>query len=365
MRAEPIHDPVLNMDAFFVALPVGWHFQGAVFQGTGCSPIPFPVFRASSPDGLTQLERLPRLDWKWGNGPYQPRGTPSGCLPLREEMSPSEFLQHVSAMLEVQYVAEVPVPAEKVAAQRQSFDQLNARSAQYAERSHTPPIIQHGEMAQAKVRYRNGSFAMEGLLFVDLDCIQSSSRGFRQQTFTSETCSALVRVVRAPQGKLDDAVRSLELAGARMNPEWDQAWREAVRRRTQAIAQQAQANFNQQMQLQNQQFQQSQAVQQHLHEQFLSTMQRGTDLSMQRAAQSSAANHTAASDVVDYALGRQTVRDPNTGQVSKVSGSYNNTWVNKSGTQSFQTSDPNVNPNGYQPGNWTRQQQVHGDGTGR
>jgi hypothetical protein len=92
-------------------------------------------------------------------------------------------------------------------------------------------------------------------------------------------------------------------------------------------------------------------------------MQRGTDMSMNRAAQIANSNHTIAADWVDYALDQQTVRDPNTGQVSKVSSSYSYTWLDGSGTVSYQTADPNANPNGIYKGNWTRQQQVHGDGS--
>jgi hypothetical protein len=379
MRQEAIRDPATNMDAYFVAIPVDWRFQGAFLQSSGCADAPFPVFRASSPDGLTQLERLPRFDWHWGTAPWLPKKTPPGCLPLQEAMSASDFLKQLSAVSEVEYVAEVPVSAEKLAALQKHVEQLNASGAQMAARFRNEPIVQHGELAQAKVRYRNGSVSMEALLFVNLACSHNPFRNFKKQAFWVDNCSATVRVVRAALGKLDDAVKRLEAAGAFENQQWVQARMDFENRRAQAMAKQTQDNFNQQMQLQNQQFrqsealklqqhqqfQQSQAMQQQQHEQFLSTMQRGTDMSMQRAQQSAAANHTAASDTVDYALGQQTVRDPNTGQVNKVSGGYNNTWVNDTGTQAYQTNNSNANPNGYVQGNWTRQEQVHGDGTSK
>jgi hypothetical protein len=88
-------------------------------------------------------------------------------------------------------------------------------------------------------------------------------------------------------------------------------------------------------------------------------------MSMHRAAQIANTSHTMASDWVDYALDQQTVRDPGTGQVSKVSSSYSYTWVDDSGKTSFQTNDGNANPNGYLTGNWSRQQQMHGDGTNK
>jgi len=61
-------------------------------------------------------------------------------------------------------------------------------------------------------------------------------------------------------------------------------------------------------------FAQSLAVRQRVDEQFFATMQRGTDMSMRRAADVANSNHRMASDVVDYALDRQTVRDPTTGR---------------------------------------------------
>jgi hypothetical protein len=92
-------------------------------------------------------------------------------------------------------------------------------------------------------------------------------------------------------------------------------------------------------------------------------MQRGTDMSMARTQQSMDARSTATSDWVDYALDQRTVMDPSTGQVSKVSSAYSYTWVDSTGKTSYQTNDPNANPNGVLQGSWTKQQVVHGDGT--
>jgi hypothetical protein len=161
MRGEPIHDPALNMDAFTVTIPADWHFQGAFFPGTACSQVPFPVYRAYSPDGLTEVEGLPRLDWTWSNLPYGPKTTQPGCLPLKEAMTASEFLKYLSATLEVEYVGEVPVAADILDGQKKSLEQFNALSAQNAARMHAEPMSQRGETAQAKVRYRNGTTATQ------------------------------------------------------------------------------------------------------------------------------------------------------------------------------------------------------------
>jgi hypothetical protein len=114
-----------------------------------------------------------------------------------------------------------------------------------------------------------------------------------------------------------------------------------------------------------QQFAHDQGVRQQMHEEFLSTVQRGTDMSMNQAAQIANSNHTIASDWVDYSLDQQTVRDPITGQMSKVSSAYSYTWVDSSGKNSYQTNLVNADPNGTLNGTWTRQQQVHGNGTNK
>ena len=116
-------------------------------------------------------------------------------------------------------------------------------------------------------------------------------------------------------------------------------------------------------QIRQQQFDHDQAVQLQMHNQFLATMQHGTDLSMAREQAGMNARSTAASDWVDYSLNRQTVVNPGTGQLTKVSNAYTYTWVDSTGQHSYQTNDPNANPNGTMTGNWTKQQVVHGDGS--
>ena len=117
------------------------------------------------------------------------------------------------------------------------------------------------------------------------------------------------------------------------------------------------------MKAQQQQFQQSMAVQAQMHQQFLAQMQASTNASMANANASMNAQSTVASDWVNYALDQQTVLDPGTGQVSNVSNAYSYTWTDSTGKTSYQTNDANANPNGAMPGTWTKQQVVHGNGT--
>src|ERR1017187_1701579 len=112
-RKEYVTDPTLNnMNAFDVTIPARWHFQGTLFQGGNCTSLPFGVWRATSPDGLSKAERLPALAWVWGTGPMIGFMPKKDCLPLKGPMSAQEFLKYLAAIMKVEYVSDEPVPAE-------------------------------------------------------------------------------------------------------------------------------------------------------------------------------------------------------------------------------------------------------------
>jgi hypothetical protein len=98
-------------------------------------------------------------------------------------------------------------------------------------------------------------------------------------------------------------------------------------------------------------------MRQRQHEDFMASMQRGTDMSMQRTAQSMDARSRAADDWCDYSLDLQKRLDPNTGLITKDSSAYNYTWVNEQGDR-VQTNNINANPNGNGTGNWTLQENI-------
>jgi hypothetical protein len=367
MRREAIADPVLNMPAFDVMVPANWHFAGRVLQGTSCTPVPYPVFRTTSPDGLTVLERLPRMDWSWGNGPGS--GPNSNCLPLKRELSAKEFTQYMAAMLNAEYVADDPFPADVTEAANKGFAESKAANeARYRMAGMNPPE-EHIDMDRAVVRFKNGSFTMQGQIGVSIYCSASKSRQIgNRPVIEMHGCQANVRYVHAPEKQYAAMEKMLQPAGAMQNQQWTKAWMDQNNQQTARNLNEINrrgAESQAQLQASHEQYMQSQAARQRMHQEFMDTMQRGTNMSMNRTAQAMNARSTAASNVVDYALDQQTVRDPNSGQITKVSSSYSYTWLDSTGKTSYQTTDPNANPNGSLQGNWTRQQVVNGDGTQR
>ena len=362
MQRGVIHDPTLNLDAFYVYYPAKWHFQGALLGGSACSAVPVEVFRTFSPDGLTEIEQLPTFNWVWSNSPYAPKAL-DGCLPLKQALSAQDFLKYLSAILKVEYVGEQPWPAEKLAKLKQNYNDQNAMwAAKYRALGMTPPT-NSGDWASAIVRYRNGSFAMSGRLNATVQCLNSVVPGIGR-TYESHGCFANVRYVHAPdaQFKAVEAATDNTVKDT-VNGQWLTTYMAQQDQQSQQRLSALRQQTAQQMAARQQSFEQGQAMRQRQHEEFLSTMQRGTDMSMQQAARVANTSHTMASDWTDYALDQQTVRDPGTGQVSKVSSASSYTWLDASGKTAYQTSDPNANPNGTLQGTWTLQRQVHGDGT--
>ena len=363
-RVEYITDPSMNnANAIAVTIPEKWHFQGVLFQAGSLPAMPYFVFRASSPDGLSFAERLPRLCWNWGSGPHL-RETPRSCLRLDEPMNGQGFLRHLATMLNVEYVADVPIPAE-VNAARQRAAQAQDKDWKFFTVSNT------SELVSAIVHYQNGTFPMKGLLGAVVDCHRTNYPGMRPTPYRQGVppsavygCEAAVRYTVAPEDQFE-AVRKLwdpAGMGGQILPQWDYAMGVRIQKWGEMVRAQQNQMMQTQLQIQQQQFDHDQAVRQQMHEQFLSTMQRGTDMSMARSQAGMNARSTATSDWVDYALNQRTVMDPSSGQLTKVSTSYSYTWRDSTGQHVYQTTDPNANPNGTMPGSWTKQQVVHGDG---
>ena len=351
IRSEMIFDPVLRLNAYEVRLPATWRFRGTLVQGTTCIPVPFQVFRITSPDGLSALERLPRLDWAWGNTPAGP-----DCLPIKTAMSARDLLKYIADTFHVDYVGEERVPPEQISFANQTLARDKADIApRYAAAGMTPPT-DTVDMAMAVVRFRNGSFTMKGKFVGTVHCTHFPNH---------HQCYAEVRYTTAPEAQFPAVDALMQNAGAIQLAQWNKAWLDFNNQQTAANIRQIQANGAAniaRIKANGEQFRQSQQMRQRVHEEFMATMRRGTDMSMNRTKANMDARSRSTSDWVDYALDRQTVRDPGTGQSTKVSSTHSYTWSDGAG-HFYQTDNPSYDPNGVLPGTWTRQQKVHGDGS--
>jgi hypothetical protein len=334
------------------------------------------VVRVTSPDGLSFVEQLPDMAWSWSSGPFAQKN-PDSCLPLSGPMSAQAFLTYLAGTMKVDSVTPDPVPADVLEKMHQSMANLARQN---------PGARMTQDLARAIVHYRNGTFAMKGGLSAIVTCHQNVMPGLAQvapyqrgqpmrtvqgAATTIDTCTAKVSYLTGPESQYAALLQQWEspALAAKMEQAWSDAVAQRGARNAQAFADWAHgvavadtARTQQAMQAQQQEFDHQQAVRQQMHNEFLTTLQRGTNLSMLRTQESMFARTTAASDWVDYALDQKTVMDPNTGQLSKVSSSYGYTWVDSSGKVGYQTNWADANPNGVLPGTWTQQRVVHGNG---
>jgi hypothetical protein len=354
-RAQPLNtatitDPSLGgMLAFTVSIPAGWKFQGTVVRGPECAPVVFPVFRAYSPDGLTEMRLLPAFSWSFH--PAIKMNTIAGCLPIQQTLTAAQFLDH--------FVELIPggVHVVGVSGIGQAYhERVDRMAANRKANSNGAQVAL--DAAGLRVETVNGSFVIEQRLRAWVECRTNNQQG----KFSGGGCSAHVDVLRAPKGKLDALIALID-AHDLTKPVEGQPWMAAVMQRQQregaariAALQKTEAG---QMAMLRTQYEQMQATMNRNHAAFMAQQESQFHSAMNNANNAMNARTTAASDWVDYALDQQTVTG--SGGTVKVSSGYSQTWSNGQ-NQWFQTNDPNSNPNGVLPGNWTQDTKVHGNG---
>jgi len=345
-----ITDPTLgNMKAFTITIPAGWKFQGTVVRGPECNPISFPVFRSYSPDGLTEMRLMPAFSWSFH--PAIKMNTVAGCLPIDHTLNAAQFLDHFVELIPggVHVVGSIGIGqayherVDRMAANRRA----NNKGGQVAL-----------DAAALRVETVNGSFVIEQRVRAWVECRTNDQLG----KFSGGGCSANVDVLRAPKGKLD-ALIALVDAHDLTKPVNDQPWLAAIMERQQRESAARMANLRKtearEMDMLRAQYEQMQATLNRNHAAFMAQQESQFHSAMNNANNAMNARTTAASDWVDYALDQQTVTG--SGGTVKVSSAYSQTWSNGQ-NQWFQTNDPNANPNGVIPGNWTQDVKVHGNG---
>jgi hypothetical protein len=336
------------MTAYSLTIPASWAFEGAVIQGSSCSAGPFPVFRAVSPDGLYGIKNLPRLDWAWSDSPKYTPKPGSDCLPYKKEMAAAEILKYMEGVLQVEHVRDEVPPGRD-----EYIRNMSARNS--------ATFSMKGDMAAARVRYHINRITIEERLLVTVGCTANDVMMIGRQ----HTCNSYVGRYWAPEGKWSESMFTNIGKSMSIDQQWNTRWQNEIVRTLQAMAAQSGQNVQNALNAAGRQraaevntFNQAQAMRQRQHEDFMASVQRGTDQSMARTTANGNARQRVADDWCDYALDQQKRLDPNTGLITKDSSAYNYTWVNETGDH-LQTNNINANPNGNGTGNWTLQQNVH------
>jgi hypothetical protein len=312
-------DTLNNMNAVEVTIPANWKFQGVLFQPGNCVQTTYTVWRATSPDGKSMYERMPVLGWTYGYGTFFASSPQNGCLPMHGAMTAVDFAKHMAErVLHVQPVDVEPFPPA-----------MEAQLEQNAVQAH-----QKAQGAIATVQFMNGSTPMKGNLSVVLRCTESVTPALRVLSPTppvhmitkgtptvADHCEANMAYLTSPVSEFAGWIQRWSTPGMggqdipAYQAAWGQRYARNLQQQTNGIINASNAQFN----AQQEGYRRQAAVQQQMHNEFMDTMQRGTDASMARAQASTNARTTAASDWVDYALDQKTVMNTNNGQLYKMS----------------------------------------------
>jgi len=242
-------------------------------------------------------------------------------------MSAQDFLKYLSATMNLAYDGDAPLPEAFARDLKQAQATYSQTPPFYA--AHNLPAPRNtADGAAAFVHYKQNGATIKGRLLAQLTCTETPHPGFHSilqgmpstPATTSGKCTASVNFLTAPENQFAAIERLWDnpAMAPHQNKEWGDAWIKRYVEQSQKASKSLIDWTNNLLATQRQEIQHTMAVQQQEHEQFLQTMQEGTDRSMARAAEVADSNHRMAGDMVDYSLDRQTVMDTTTGQIGKI-----------------------------------------------
>jgi hypothetical protein len=352
-----------DMQATEVTVPSGWRVQGQM-MASPCADLPSATWDAVAPNGQGEIHVLPILGWRWGQNP---RGN-NGCIPLSGPLQAADFLQKFAARVPgVHVVGTMPI-ADAFRHREENFTRgTNSNNA------HMPPVLQSRNTGDVAAMQAVDSSGHEMRLRAWVECRQRSQGG---------DCFARVDILRAPIGRLNALVALMDSHNM-VQDQPTQQWQAAFMNHQQQVGRQQMDQLRRNEDAGNQALAQQRhnadASSQMLHQQYLDSsarlnaehqagmeqIQRSTDSSMRNANNSMNARTTAASDMQDYSLDRQTVSGAN--GTYKTSSQYSNVWSSPVGPalsdgRTFGSTDNTVNPNTATDNTWTQDTKVHGNG---
>ncbi len=219
LRAAVINDPEFSgIKAFTVNIPSTWHFQGTVIADLGCN-LPSPVFRAYSPDGLTEIRLLPSFSWLMleGRAAGPERLSMSRlCIELHGPMTARQFLKRYLRTLDSPRVLG---PLDSAAGYRRQLDQLRRRMNPVPSKGTEARSRTTADAAAVRIETTNGTFTIRERLRARVLCTfwtQPIGRALG-------SCAARLDVLRAPKGGLGalvNLVDSHNLSTAKGEDRW-------------------------------------------------------------------------------------------------------------------------------------------------
>jgi len=339
-KTVEVKDEALGIVAFTMEVPANWTFEGVMLRDGRCGLLPTVAYRLSSPDGLAGVQVLPQFGSHWADD----AGTlaiyrKTHCKTM-EVLSPADYLTYLAPALR-------PEPTIGPISPTIDAAQIDAMIASYNTRSRQAglPGTETGGGVHALLTYQfHGEAIEENLRVVVVTSDQPFGGHHLWQTVVD------VIGTRAPKGQLETVGKAVGplVAKAAYTQEWmarmqkqiaDDGARGMAQIKAQGAATAAMLKRN--------------------HEAYMASTkaQYAKANAAERARQD--AVHRGARAWTLYAGDEQLVKNPQTGQVSRVTtrGGTNGHQEQTSG-DIIMSDDPNFAPNVYLRGTWTQLENV-------
>ncbi|HEY1552079.1 MAG TPA: hypothetical protein VGG28_29835 [Kofleriaceae bacterium] len=340
-KTVEIKDPAWGITAFTVEIPDNWSFEGVLIRDPYCGGVPSIAYRITSPDGLAGFQSMPTFVSHYSDDKISIQSYQHFHCKIMQVMSPTDWLQYIVPAVRPNPTlgkVEPTVDATQIA---QNIQQYNDRA-----RANRMPTSESGGGVHSRIEYAfHGETIEENVrVVVQTFQLQTATRKSAWNTMVDVTA------LRAPKGQLDAVGKQVGpmFATAAFTPEW-------IARQQRQMASDNQAALA----MIKQQGDQIRDTLKRNHDAFMKQQQQSFDHAQQADRDRQDAMHRSAVAWTLYAGDEQVVRNPQTGEVSRVTSTAGrNVHQDQVSGAMVASDDPNFDPSYYVRGQWTQLENV-------
>lgn len=340
-KTVEIKDEALGIVAYRMEIPDDWTFEGVLLRDPNCGLLPAVAYRTGSPDGTVGYQVLPQFGSHWSDDNIALTAFRQFHCKVMDVQSPGDFLTAIASAIRPDPTLGPIEPTFDAPQIQQMADTYNQRSQQAG-----LPGRERAAGVHSVVTYQYKGHELEENLRVVMTTFLTPTASRHTQAFTVVDITGF----RAPKGHLGDVTKKYGamIAKANYTQEWSARMQRAIaddHQRTMAHIK-AQGDATAAMLKKN-------------HDAYMAATKAGYDKhnAAERARQD--AVHRSARAWTLYAGDEQLVKNPQTGQVTRVTsrGGSNGHQEQTSG-DIIMSDDPNFDPNAFLRGTWTQLENV-------
>jgi hypothetical protein len=342
LRDVEIKDDALGIVVFRMQVPDDWKFEGALLRDPVCGGLPVVTYRITSADGLAGYQVLPQFGWHWSDEPTYLAVYRKFKCKVMQPMSPADFLHYILPAIRPDPVAGPIQPTVDAQQIDQMIAAYNARVKQTRMAGG-----ESGGGVHSRVKYTFHGQAVEENVRVVVTTFQQPA-GLGKWSWNS---TADVATTRAPDGQLDEVTK--QLAPIFSKGGYTQEWQQRISK--------ALADDNARAMAQIKKTGQETAVRMKAqHDAYMKESQQRFDRSQAAAREHQDAQRRSALAYTLYAGDEQLVRNPQSGEMTRVSNQYGtNAHQDNISGDIVISNDPDYDPSYYERGQWTQLENVN------